>query len=296
LWTFWGDLRPLSRNWIGFVRLYPQRGTAALLASNIGWPERYNISVDQDIAKIAMVTGAGSGIGQACALALLGAGYAVVITGRRREALERTISLAPKDSACLAVPADVRDESSVNTLFGAAREKFGRLDLLFNNAGTGAPQIPFEDLSFAQWNDVVSVNLTGAFLCARAAFRLMKEQRPQGGRIINNGSISAHTPRPLSAPYTASKHAITGLTKSLSLDGRAYDIACGQIDIGNAGTAMTARMSQGAMQADGNMRAEPTMDVRHVADAVVHMASLPLSANVQFLTIAATKMPFIGRG
>jgi NAD(P)-dependent dehydrogenase (short-subunit alcohol dehydrogenase family) len=181
-------------------------------------------------------------------------------------------------------------------LFCAIRDRFGRLDLLFNNAGAGAPQIPFEDLSRAQWDDVVSVNLTGAFLCARAAFRLMKEQRPQGGRIINNGSISAHSPRPMSAPYSASKHAISGLTKSLSLDGRAYDIACGQIDIGNAATTMTSHMSQGALQADGRLREEPTMDVRHVADAVVHMSSLPLSANVQFLTLMATKMPFIGRG
>jgi NAD(P)-dependent dehydrogenase (short-subunit alcohol dehydrogenase family) len=249
-----------------------------------------------EAAKIAVVTGAGSGIGQACALALLTAGYAVVLAGRRKEALERTISLAPKDSACLAVPTDVRDESSVDALFYATRDRFGRLDLLFNNAGAGAPQIPIEDLSLAQWNDVVSVNFTGVFLCARAAFRLMKEQRPQGGRIINNGSISAHTPRPMSAPYTASKHAISGLTKSLSLDGRAHDIACGQIDIGNAATTMTSHMSQGALQADGNLREEPTMDVRHVADAVVHMASLPLSANVQFLTLMATKMPFVGRG
>lgn len=248
------------------------------------------------IAKIAMVTGAGSGIGQACALALLNAGYAVVLAGRRAETLERTIALAPKDCACLAVPADVRNESSVDALFRASRERFGRLDLLFNNAGTGAPQIPLEDLSLAQWHDVVSVNLTGAFLCARAAFRVMKEQRPQGGRIINNGSLSAHLPRPMSAPYTASKHAITGLTKSLSLDGRAYNIACGQIDIGNAASAMTAHMSQGALQADGAVREEPTMEVRHVADAVVHMASLPLHSNVQFLTLMATKMPFIGRG
>ena len=249
-----------------------------------------------EIAKIAMVTGAGSGIGQACALALLNAGYAVVLAGRRKEALERTIALAPKGAACLAVPADVRDESSVDALFSASRERFGRLDLLFNNAGTGATQIPVEDLSLAQVNDVVSVNLSGAFLCARAAFRVMKEQRPQGGRIINNGSLSAHSPRPMSAPYTASKHAITGLTKSLSLDGRAHNIACGQIDIGNAASAMTAHMSQGALQADGTAREEPTMDVRHVADAVVHMASLPLNSNVQFLTLMATKMPFIGRG
>jgi NAD(P)-dependent dehydrogenase (short-subunit alcohol dehydrogenase family) len=252
--------------------------------------------VDREIAKIALVTGAGSGIGRACALALLNAGYAVVLAGRRMEALEDTASLAPRDCVHLAVTADVRDESSVNSLFRAVRAKFGRLDLLFNNAGTGAPQIPFEDLTLAQWNDVVSVNVTGAFLCARAAFRLMKEQRPQGGRIINNGSISAHTPRPMSAPYTASKHAMTGLTKSLSLDGRAYDIACGQIDIGNAASAMTSHMSQGALQADGASRAEPTMDVRHVADAVVHMAALPLSANIQFMTIMATQMPFIGRG
>jgi NAD(P)-dependent dehydrogenase (short-subunit alcohol dehydrogenase family) len=249
-----------------------------------------------DTAKIALVTGAGSGIGQACALALLDAGYAVVLAGRRKQTLERTIALAPKDSICIAVPTDVRNESSVDGLFDATRERFGRLDLLFNNAGTGAPQIPLEDLSLRQWDDVLSVNLTGAFLCARAAFRLMKEQRPRGGRIINNGSLSAHTPRPMSAPYTASKHAITGLTKSLSLDGRAYDIACGQIDIGNAASAMTSHMSQGAQQADGSMREEPTMDVRHVADAIVHMASLPLRSNVQFLTLMATKMPFIGRG
>jgi NAD(P)-dependent dehydrogenase (short-subunit alcohol dehydrogenase family) len=249
-----------------------------------------------EVTKIAMVTGAGSGIGQACALALLDAGYAVVLVGRRKQALERTISLAPKDSACLAMPADVRDESSVDALFAASRNQFGRLDLLFNNAGVGAPQIPIEDLSLSQWDDVLSVNLTGAFLCARAAFRLMKEQRPRGGRIINNGSLSAHTPRPMSAPYTASKHAITGLTKSLSLDGRAYDIACGQIDIGNAASAMTAHMPQGALQADGISHQEPTMEVRHVADAVVYMASLPLSSNVQFLTLMATKMPFIGRG
>jgi len=249
-----------------------------------------------EATKIAMVTGAGSGIGQACALALLKAGYGVVLAGRRKPALERTISLAAKDSAYLAVSADVRDESSVDALFSALRERFGRLDLLFNNAGTGAPQIPIEDLSLAQWDNVVSVNLTGVFLCARAAFRLMKEQRPRGGRIINNGSISAQTPRPMSAPYTASKRAITGLTKSLSLDGRAYDIACGQIDIGNAASAMTAHMSQGALQADGASREEPTMELQHVADAVVYMASLPLSSNVQFLTLMATKMPFIGRG
>jgi NAD(P)-dependent dehydrogenase (short-subunit alcohol dehydrogenase family) len=246
--------------------------------------------------KIAMVTGAGSGIGQAASLALLHAGYAVVLAGRRSDALAQTIAQAPKDSVTLAVPTDVRDELEVAALFARAFERFGRLDLLFNNAGVGAPQVPIDELSLTQWNEVVSVNLTGAFLCARAAFRLMREQRPQGGRIINNGSISAHTPRPLSAPYTAAKHAITGLTKSLSLDGRIHQIACGQIDIGNAATTMTSRMSQGALQADGSLRREATMDVRHIADAIVHMDSLPLDANVQFMTIMATQMPFIGRG
>jgi NAD(P)-dependent dehydrogenase (short-subunit alcohol dehydrogenase family) len=246
--------------------------------------------------KIAMVTGAGSGIGQAASLALLHAGYAVVLAGRRGDALAQTIAQAPKDSVTLAVPTDVRDELEVAALFAHAFERFGRLDLLFNNAGVGAPQVPIDELSLTQWNEVVSVNLTGAFLCARAAFRVMREQRPQGGRIINNGSISAHTPRPLSAPYTAAKHAITGLTKSLSLDGRIHQIACGQIDIGNAATTMTSRMSQGAMQADGSLRREATMDVRHIADAIVHMDSLPLDANVQFMTIMATQMPFVGRG
>lgn len=249
-----------------------------------------------EIAKIAMVTGAGSGIGQACALALLNAGYAVVLAGRRKEALERTIALAPKGAACLAVPADVRDESSVDALFSASRERFGRLDLLFNNAGVGAPSIAFEELSLAKWNEVVAVNLTGAFLCARAAVRIMKQQRPQGGRIINNGSISAQVPRPQSAPYTATKHAITGLTKSLALDGRAHHIACGQIDIGNAATSMTTHMLHGALQADGSLAAEPTIDVRYIADAVLSMASLPLDANVQSMTIMATQMPFLGRG
>jgi NAD(P)-dependent dehydrogenase (short-subunit alcohol dehydrogenase family) len=246
--------------------------------------------------KIAIVTGAGSGIGRAAALALLHAGYAVVLGGRRADALEQTISQAPKESDVLIVPTDVRDEISVAALFRLTVERYGRLDLLFNNAGVGAPQIPIDELSLEQWTDVVSVNLTGAFLCARAAFRLMREQRPQGGRIINNGSISAQTPRPLSAPYTAAKHAITGLTKSLSLDGRIHRIACGQIDIGNAATSMTSRMSQGALQADGSLRQEATMDVQHIADAIVHMASLPLEANVQFMTIMATQMPFIGRG
>jgi NAD(P)-dependent dehydrogenase (short-subunit alcohol dehydrogenase family) len=246
--------------------------------------------------KVAIVTGAGSGIGRAVALALLGAGYAVGLAGRRAGTLAETISQASPDASALAVPADISDEGSVEQLFRAVTDRFGRLDLLFNNAGTGAPEIAFEDLSLAQWNDVIAVNLTGAFLCARAAVRVMKHQRPQGGRIINNGSISAQVPRPLSAPYTASKHAVTGLTKSLSLDGRAFHIACGQIDIGNAATTMTTRMSQGALQADGSVAAEPTIDVRHVADAVLHMAELPLEANVQFMTIMATQMPFIGRG
>jgi NAD(P)-dependent dehydrogenase (short-subunit alcohol dehydrogenase family) len=246
--------------------------------------------------KIALVTGAGSGIGRATALALLNAGFTVVLAGRRREALDHTISQSPKDSVTLAVPTDVRDEGSVAALFRAIRDTYGRLDLLFNNAGVGAPQIPIDELSLAQWNDIVAVNLTGVFLCARAAFALMKEQRPQGGRIINNGSISAQVPRPMSAPYTATKHAITGLTKSLSLDGRIHGIACGQIDIGNATTAMTLRMPHGALQADGSTREEPTMNVQHVAEAIVQMARLPLDANIQFMTIMATQMPFIGRG
>jgi NADP-dependent 3-hydroxy acid dehydrogenase YdfG len=246
--------------------------------------------------KIAMVTGAGSGIGSATALALLRAGYAVVLAGRRADALQQTLAQAPKESDMLAVPTDVRDETAVAALFRLTVERYGRLDVLFNNAGVGAPQIPIDELSLAQWNEVISVNLTGVFLCARAAFRLMREQRPQGGRIINNGSISAQTPRPLSAPYTAAKHAITGLTKSLSLDGRIHQIACGQIDIGNAATIMTSRMSQGALQADGSLRQEATMDVQHVADAVVHMAGLPLDANVLSMTLMATQMPFIGRG
>ncbi len=248
------------------------------------------------MVQVAIVTGAGSGIGRAVALALLGAGYAVGLAGRRAAPLADTIAQAPTGASVLAVPTDISDEGPVEQLFRAVTDHFGRLDLLFNNAGAGAPEVAFEELSLAQWNDVIAVNLTGAFLCARAAVRVMKHQRPQGGRIINNGSISAHVPRPLSAPYTASKHAVTGLTKSLSLDGRAFHIACGQIDIGNAATTMTTRMSQGALQADGSLAAEPTIDVRHVADAVLHMAELPLEANVQFMTIMATQMPFIGRG
>jgi NAD(P)-dependent dehydrogenase (short-subunit alcohol dehydrogenase family) len=247
--------------------------------------------------KTALVTGAGSGIGRAAALALLKEGYSVALTGRRPEALHRTIVEAGSDGVrALAVPADVSDVASVHELFAKTKATFGRLDLLFNNAGTGAPPIPLEELTVEQWRRVVDVNLTGAFLCTQAAFRLMKDQTPRGGRIINNGSISAHTPRPNSAPYTASKHALTGLTKSTALDGRKYDITCGQIDIGNAETELTARMKQGVPQANGAIAVEPTMDVEHVARAVVYMASLPLDANVLFLTVMASKMPFVGRG
>ncbi len=246
--------------------------------------------------KVALVTGAGSGIGKAVTLALLGAGYSVVLAGRRRDLLDPLASEANLPGRTLAVAADVTEPSSVQALFEATRNAFGRLDLLFNNAGTGAPAIPLEDLTFDQWRLVIDTNLTGAFLCTQAAFRLMKAQNPHGGRIINNGSISATTPRPNSAPYTASKHAITGLTKSTALDGRKYDIACGQIDIGNAATSMTARMASGVLQADGELAAEPTMDAGNVANAVLYMASLPLDANVLFLTVMATKMPFVGRG
>lgn len=246
--------------------------------------------------RIAIVTGAGSGVGRAASLALARAGWAVVLAGRRKDALEETAGMAPAGARLLAVPTDVADPASVAALFAAAQRAFGRLDLLFNNAGTNVPGTPFEDLTPEQWNAVVAVNLTGAFLCAQAAFRMMKEQRPQGGRIINNGSISAHTPRPDSAPYTATKHAITGLTKSIALDGRKYDIACGQIDIGNAATPMTQRMQRGVKQADGRVAVEPTMNVDHVGDAIVHMAGLPLDANILTMTIMATKMPFVGRG
>lgn len=246
--------------------------------------------------KVAIVTGAGSGIGRAVALALLNAGWAVGLAGRRGELLEETAGLAEAPGRALPVIADVTDKASVDALFEAVRDRFGRLDLLFNNAGTGAPPVPLEDLSLDHWKRVVDVNLTGAFLCTQAAFRLMKAQDPCGGRIVNNGSISAHVPRPRSAAYTATKHAITGLTRSTSLDGRAYDIACGQIDIGNAGTEMTRAMSKGVMQADGAIAPEPVMDVSAVADAVLYMAGLPLSANVQFMTVMATNMPFIGRG
>jgi NAD(P)-dependent dehydrogenase (short-subunit alcohol dehydrogenase family) len=247
--------------------------------------------------KTAIVTGAGSGIGRAAALALLNDGWSVVLAGRRREALEQTQAEAVSAAVrALCFPADVSDPAAVAGLFETTKQSFGRLDLLFNNAGAGAPPVPLEDLTIEQWRRVIDVNLTGAFLCTQAAFRLMKSQTPRGGRIINNGSISAHTPRPLSAPYTASKHAITGLTKSTALDGRQYNIACGQIDIGNAQTEMTARMKTGVLQANGEVAVEPTMDVAHVASAVLYMASLPLDANVLFLTVMATAMPFVGRG
>ena len=245
--------------------------------------------------KVALVTGAGSGIGRAVALALAGEGYAVTLAGRRAEALEETASLAP-GKAMLVVPTNVADLTSVDAAFARTSEKFGRLDLLFNNAGTGAPPVPLENLTLEQWQAVVDTNLTGPFLCTQAAFRIMKAQSPRGGRIINNGSISAHAPRPNSAPYTSTKHAITGLTKSTALDGRAFDIACGQIDIGNAATPMTARMKNGVPQPNGTLVPEPTMDVDAVAKAVLYMASLPLDANVLSLTVMATKMPFVGRG
>ncbi|HEX7383547.1 MAG TPA: SDR family oxidoreductase [Burkholderiaceae bacterium] len=247
--------------------------------------------------KIALVTGAGSGIGRAAALAFLAAGWGVALAGRRRQALEETAARAGANAAnALAVPTDAADPDAVRALFDGVEKRFGRLDVLFNNAGTGAPPVPMDELTVAQWRAVVDVNLTGVFLCTQQAFRLMKSQSPRGGRIINNGSISAHAPRPFSAPYTATKHAITGLTKATALDGRAHDIACGQIDIGNAATEMTERMAAGVPQADGSLKAEPRMDVQVVADAVLHMASLPLDANVLFMTVMATKMPFVGRG
>jgi NAD(P)-dependent dehydrogenase (short-subunit alcohol dehydrogenase family) len=243
--------------------------------------------------RVAIVTGAGSGIGRAAALALLAEGYSVALAGRRRESLEQTAGMAA--GRTLVVPTDVADPASVQALFDATVAAFGRVDVLFNNAGTGAPPVPLEELTIDQWRRVVDTNLTGPFLCTQAAFRVMKAQAPRGGRIINNGSISAHTPRPHSAPYTATKHAIPGLTKSTALDGRRSDIACGQIDIGNAATEMTARMSAGILQPTGETMVEPTMDVTVVAKAVVYMASLPLDANVLFLTVMATKMPFVGR-
>ena len=247
--------------------------------------------------KVAIVTGAGTGVGKSAALALLREGYSVTLAGRRTQPLEDTVADAgPDSSRTLVVPTDVGKPDQVQALFAATRERFGRLDLLFNNAGASAPPVLLEDLTFEQWQTVVSVNITGAFLCTQEAFRMMKEQDPMGGRIINNGSISAQVPRPNSAPYTATKHAMTGLTRSSSLDGRKYNIACGQIDIGNAATEMTGVISTGILQPNGELLAEPTMDVENVARAVVYMAGLPLDANVQFMTVMATTMPYIGRG
>ncbi len=247
--------------------------------------------------KIALVTGAGSGIGRASSLALIAAGYHVVLAGRRAEALMQTAELAGALFCnALPLPTDLTDPAAVKALFDTVRTTFGRLDLLFNNAGTSSPAVPMDELTFEQWKAVVDINLTAVFLCTQQAFKMMRNQSPRGGRIINNGSISAHAPRPFNAPYTATKHAITGLTKATSLDGRAFDIACGQIDIGNAASEMTQRMTVGVPQANGEMMVEPRMDLIHVANAVVHMASLPLDANVQFMTVMATKMPFVGRG
>ena len=252
---------------------------------------------DATRTRVAVVTGAGSGIGRASSLALLREGWSVVLAGRRAERLEETRQLAGADAArALAVVTDVTDAASVAALFARVRDEYGRLDLLFNNAGGGAPPVLLEELTPKQWQRVVDVNLTGPFLCTQEAFRIMKDQDPRGGRIINNGSISADRPRPNSAPYTATKHALTGLTKSTALDGRKYDIACGQIDIGNAATKMTAAMSRGVPQADGTRAPEPTMDVENVARAIVYMADLPLDANVPFITVMATKMPLLGRG
>ncbi len=247
--------------------------------------------------KVAIVTGAGTGIGQHSALALLRHGYSVALAGRRVDPLQATAQAAGGDAPrALVVPTDVGNPDSVRALFDKTVEAFGRLDVLFNNAGTGAPPIPLEDLTYQQWQTVVDANLTGTFLCTQQAFRIMKNQVPMGGRIINNGSVSAYAPRPNSAPYTSTKHAITGLTKSTSLDGRKYNIACGQIDIGNAATKMTAAMERGILQAHGSVEVEPTFDVNHVAETVLHIANLPLDTNVQFITIMATKMPLIGRG
>jgi NAD(P)-dependent dehydrogenase (short-subunit alcohol dehydrogenase family) len=259
---------------------------------NMGWEDTM-----AERSKIAIVTGAGTGVGKAIAAGLLKAGYSVIMAGRRQEALEAAArEIAEEGASTLLVPTDVTDPASVAALFGATKQAFGRLDLLVNNAGMGSPAVPFEDIPFEQWQRVVDTNLTGTFLCAQAAFRIMKDQNPRGGRIINNGSVSAYAPRPLSAPYTATKHAVLGLTKSTSLDGRAYDIACGQIDIGNAATDMTARMTEGVLQPNGTLAPEPRIDPKHVADAVVYMAGLPLDANVLTMTVMATKMPFVGRG
>ena len=252
-------------------------------------------SIDKPHGKVALVTGAGTGIGRAVALAFLREGYSVVLVGRRAEPLDAVVSESGSDRA-LAVPTDVGKPEEVNALFEKISQTFGRIDVLFNNAGVSAIGTGFEDIAFEAWQRVVDINLTGSFLCAQGAFRMMKNQIPQGGRIINNGSISAHAPRPNSAPYTSTKHAITGLTKSISLDGRKYNIACGQIDIGNALTELSARMAKGVPQANGEIAIEPMMDATEVADSVIHMAALPLSTNVQFMTIMATNMPFVGRG
>ena len=247
--------------------------------------------------RIAMVTGAGSGIGRAVALGLLKDGFHVVLTGRRPEPLAAVAEIAKAaGQQALAIPADVRDPESVQTLFDTVEQRYGRLDLLFNNAGVNAPAVPMDELPVERWKDVIDTNVTGVFLCARAAFGLMRRQTPQGGRIINNGSISAHTPRPLSSPYTASKHAVLGLTKSIALDGRDFNIVCSQIDIGNALTELSARMTQGVRQANGTVATEPMMDVEHVAEAVRYMAGLPLSTNVLNMTVMASQMPFVGRG
>jgi len=249
-----------------------------------------------EVSKIALVTGAGTGVGRAASLALMKAGFTVVLAGRRMEMLQETQKLGDNVGKSLPVSADMTDPGSIAALFAKVMDAYGRLDVLFNNAGMGAPPVPFEDLSLAQWQAVVSTNFTAPFLCTQHAFRIMKDQTPRGGRIINNGSISAHAPRPFSVAYTSTKHAITGLTKSTSLDGRQYDIAFGQIDIGNAVTPMTERMTKGVLQPDGSTRVEPRMDVSAVANAIVYMDSLPLDANVQFMTVMATKMPFVGRG
>ena len=273
-----------------------ETGYCACAAAGLSHEPDNNVRVEER-ARVAVVTGAGSGIGRHVALALLGAGYRVVLAGRREEALRETAAASEAaPGSALVVPTDVTDPASVSALFARTREELGRVDLLFNNAGTFGRPAPVDEVSFEDWQTVVATNLTGAFLCAQAAFRAMKEQQPRGGRIINNGSISAHAPRPHGIAYTATKHAVTGLTKALALEGRAFGIACGQIDIGNAATDLTAGIRQGALQADGSVVPEPTFDPRHAADAVLYMASLPLDTNVLFLTVMATGMPFVGRG